>query len=177
MCKTNDPPLTDKRSSLSCPGCDTLFHKKCARNLSKLNNGAFSVCCDDSAEKSILVPPSNNVDEEDLDLDGLPDSIQISKSDLEKIIQKAASKAAQETIHSFSATIDSINNNFRKLNSTSSQLKKNYDALVSKIQEAESIIKNSFETNCDLMYAEFSNRDFANKTLSSMNFLKLLNQI
>ena len=32
--------------------------------------------------------------------------------------------------------------------------------MLKKIQEAESCLKNSFENDCDLMYAEFSDRDY-----------------
>ena len=158
MCKSNDPPLTDRRSSLSCLGCDTLFHKKCARNLHKLDNGAFSVCCDNSADRSILSPPTD--DGCDIDLENLPSSINLSSSDLNKIIQNAASKAARETIKTFSASIDSINNRIKTLDSKSTQLEEIYKNLSLKIQEAESVISASFENNCDLMYAEFSDRDF-----------------
>ena len=77
MCKTNDPPLTDKRSSLSCVGCDTLFYKKCAKNLNNLPNGAFAVCCDDSNDRSILASPSAEDDGNDLDFDSLPESFHL----------------------------------------------------------------------------------------------------
>ena len=161
MCKSNSPSLTDKRISINCVGCDTVFHKKCARNLKKLDNGAFAVCCDDSVDRSILSPPPDEYDEDDdLDLDILPDSFQISKSQLDKIIQKAAKKAALETINSFSASIDMVNKRILNLDSKATQIEKTYKELVKKIQEAESCIKNSFENNCDVMYAEFSDRDF-----------------
>ena len=159
MCKSNDPPLSDKRSSLSCVGCDTRYHKKCARNLSKTDSGTFSVCCDDSEDRSILAPPSNDDDESDLDLDSLPDSLTITKEQLNSIINQAASKAAKKPIKSFSASIDSVNARITKLDSKTVQLEITYKELAQKIQQAESSIKNSFETNCDLMYAEFSNRE------------------
>ena len=160
MCKGNSPPVTDKRSSISCVGCDTRFHKKCARNLSKLDNGAFSVCCDDSADRSILVPPtSSDNDDGDLDFDSLPESFNLSKSQLNVIIQNAASKAARETIETFSETIKKINKSFSSLESKAAQIEKSYKELARKIQEAESLITSSFESNCELMYAEFSDRD------------------
>ena len=70
MCKTNTPPLTNRRSSINCMGCDTLFHKKCDRDLLKLDSGAFAVCCDDSADRSILAPPSTK-DDIDIDFENL----------------------------------------------------------------------------------------------------------
>ena len=158
MCKTNSPPLTDKRSALSCLGCDTLFHKKCAKNLNKLENGAFAVCCDDSADRSILAPPSTD-DDCDLDLENLPDSFQISGVDLNKIIKQAASQAVKETISSFSSSIESVNKRIMALDSKTIQLENNYKDLADKIQEAELTLKDNFENNCDLMYAEFSDRD------------------
>ena len=86
MCRTNVPPLTNKRSSIGCLGCDTLFHKKCARSLNKLANGAFAVCCDDSADRSILAPPSAD-DDIDINLDNLPESLQISRAEINAIIR------------------------------------------------------------------------------------------
>ena len=157
MCKTNSPPLTDRRSSINCPGCDTLFHKRCTRDLSKLDNGAFSVCCDKSADRSILVPPTQ--DGLDLDLDNLPDSIHLSGPDLCKLIDSISTKAVERTISSFSPSIDSVNKRIKSLESKSSQLERSYEALADKIREAESYIKDSFENNCELMYAEFSDRD------------------
>ena len=133
MCKTSDK-LSDKRSSLSCVGCDTVFHKKCARNLKKLSNGAFVICCDDSLDRSILSPPPDidNDDDDDLDIDSLPDSLQISKCQLNKIIQKAATEAARETVKSFSSSIEIINKRFINLDSKASQLEKTYKDLAEK---------------------------------------------
>ena len=168
MCKTNDPPLTDRRSALNCPGCDTLFHKRCTRDLKKLDNGAFSVCCDKSADRSILAPPPTD-DDFELDFDNLPDTIQISGPDLCKLINKITTKAVEQTIQSFSPSIDSVNKRIKNLESKSSQLERSYQVLADKIHEAESYLKNSFENDCELMYAEFSDRDSRKNNLILYN--------
>lgn len=40
ICKGDEPPVSDGRRAVSCPGCKALIHRTCARDLKKMQSGA-----------------------------------------------------------------------------------------------------------------------------------------